>query len=99
MRIIRWAILMLVAIPAWRMTEAAEQAKSTGLIVRYGVVTAVDRKVTIRESDGARSSCFFWHSTVGRRKALLGAHVRLTCIVSLNTPIAIRIEEAGKHAP
>ena len=99
MTIIRKAILMLLVIPAWRMTEAAEPAKSTSLIVREGIVTAVDKKVTIRESDGALSSCFFWHSTVGRRKALLGVHVRLTCIVSLNTPIAIKIEEAGNHAP
>ena len=96
---IRKAILLLVAIPAWRMTDAAKQAKSTGLIVRYGVVTAVGRRVTIRESDGAQSSCFFWHSTVGRRKALLGLHVKLTCIVSLNTPVAIKIEDDGRHAP
>ena len=99
MKIIRRAILMLVAIPAWRMTEAAEPAKATSLIVRDGVVTEVDKKVTVRESDGAQTSCFFWHSTVGRRKALRGARVRLTCIVSLDTPIAIKIEDVGKHAP
>jgi hypothetical protein len=60
-------------------------------LVRQGIVTEIDRRVTVRGSDGRTTSCFFWHSTVGRRNVLVGADVELTCVVTLNTNVAIKI--------